>query len=161
MDVWGSGPSRDAQPSLAFTLMGGYSPGSAARPVRFRLGAFFGYTFLDEGKSKDTFLSLLVEPSLRIRLSPRRFSMQVGVGIGVLGISGLVSTSTLLMPDKTRGSNGMVPLVEVRPALTFEYWVVDSLALYVSPAIAYSPKKQYFNDAISRTELLAGGAFRF
>jgi Tetratricopeptide repeat len=160
VDAWGSGPSRDAQPSFALMLAGGYSFGKPTRAVRFRLGAVFGYTFLDEGLSQEKFVSFLLEPSVRFRL-PKRFSLQAGLGLGVLAISGLKPTSSLLVPGSTSKVTGAVSMLELRPALTVEYAIVESLAVFVTPAIAYSPKKLYFNDAISRTELLAGVVFRF
>ena len=56
-DAWSSGLQENAAPSFAFTLAGGYTFGSRGQ-VRFRLGALFGYTFLKEADSKDTFTSV-------------------------------------------------------------------------------------------------------
>ena len=55
---------ENAQPSFAFTLAGGYTFGSPASRVRFRLGALLGYTFLKETESKDTFTSFLIDPTI-------------------------------------------------------------------------------------------------
>ena len=126
----------------------------------FRLGAAFGYTFLDEGTSKETFLSFVVEPSVRIRLSAQRLWLQAGLGIGGLGVSGLKSTSSLLVPGNytITGSQGML---ELRPAASLEFLLTPALSLFAGPALAYSPQKPHFHAPISRFELYAGLAFRF
>ena len=94
-DTWSSGLKASAKPSFAFTLAGGYTFGNPASRVRFRLGALFGYTFLKESDSKDSFTSFLIDPTIVVRVASRLVLMG-DFGIGVLSISGLTSSSALL-----------------------------------------------------------------
>jgi hypothetical protein len=127
--------------------------------VRFRLGGHFGYTFLKEAASKETFLSLLLVPTLLLRASAR-----VGffgeLGVGVLGISGLKPTSALLDHSKTLRINGTQGLLEIRPALGVQFQLTPGVGIFATTAIDYSPKGTNFYQAISRTELLLGLSLR-
>jgi hypothetical protein len=160
-DFWASGLPGSAQPSFAFTLSGGYTfAGASDGALKFRLGAMFGYTFLQETSSNDTFVSLLLVPSLRIRLGASRLSLQADLGVGVLSIGGLKPTSELLSKQQALKINGAQGMLELRPALSLEYRVARSLGVFLGPAIAYSPKQAHFYAPISRVELLLGVAYR-
>jgi hypothetical protein len=160
-DFWASGLPGSAQPSFAFTLAAGYTfAGASDGALKFRLGAMFGYTFLQETMSNDTFVSLLVVPSLRIRLGASRLSLQADLGVGALSIGGLKPTSELLSKQQALKINGAQGMLELRPALSLEYRVARSLGVFLGPAIAYSPKQAHFYAPISRVELLLGVAYR-
>jgi hypothetical protein len=160
-DLWASGVRGKAQPSFAFTLTGGYTFGGPAdRTMSFRLGGFFGYTFLDEAASKETFIALLVVPSLRMRVAPERVYLRADLGLGVLALGGLKPTSALLAPMQAVMINGAQSMLEVRPALALEILLKPSLGVFAETAIAASPKKQYFYQPINRVELLAGLTYR-
>src|SRR5450432_1574245 len=70
-DTWASGVQGSAAPSFALTLAGGYTFGATTSTVRFRLGLLFGYTFLQETDSKDSFTSFLIDPTVEFRLAER------------------------------------------------------------------------------------------
>jgi hypothetical protein len=158
IDTWASGVEGSASPSFALSVSGGYTFGQAAATVRFRLGALFGYTFLQETSSKDSFVSFLIDPTLELRLS-RRFRLDVDLGLGVLAIGGLNSSSALLA-SSTVMVNGTQAFGEARIGVSLQYSLTPALALFAWPAIANSPKKQYFHGEISRVELLAGVMIR-
>ena len=157
-DTWSSGLQDHADPSFAFTLAGGYTFGGPQREVRFRLGALFGYTFLKETDSKDGFTSLVVDPTILIRGTPR-FQLMADVGIGFLSISGITKNSALLASPNVN-VNGSPALFLLRVGAGAEYDVIPNLSLFVWPALATSPKKKLFYSDITRFELLAGVAYR-
>jgi hypothetical protein len=157
-DTWSSGLQENAQPSFAFTLAGGYTFGPPAARVRFRLGALFGYTFLKESESKESFTSFLVDPTVVVRLAPR-FALMGDLGIGVLSIGGIKSTSALLETSSV-SVNGSQALGLVRIGVAGEYDLTRNVSLFLWPAYANSPKKQYFYQDIGRFEILAGVAYR-
>jgi|HubBroStandDraft_6_1064221.scaffolds.fasta_scaffold87235_3 hypothetical protein len=156
-DSWTSGVQGKADPSFAFTLAGGYTFGAPAATVRFRLGALLGYTFLQETSSKDSFTSFLIDPTAEFRLS-RRMRLDVDLGLGVLAIGGLKANSALLANAMT--VKGTQALSEVRIGAGLQYQLTPALSVFVWPAIANSPQKQYFHAAISRVEWLAGLTFQ-
>ena len=84
-------------------------------------------------------------------------------GLGVLAITGLKPSSALLVhtPGDTLMVKGAQGLSLVRIGIGVHYEVVPGFSLFVWPAIASSPKKEHFYQPITRTELLAGAAFRF
>jgi hypothetical protein len=160
VDGWTSGVQGKANASFAFMLAGGYTMGrDPVAPFRFRLGGSFGYTFLKEAASRETFLSLLVVPTLLIRASSR-----VGffgeLGLGVVGISGLQPTSALLDHNVTLKISGTQGLLEIRPALGVQFQLSPPVGLFLSAASDYSPKGQHFYQAINRTEVLVGLSLR-
>ena len=160
VDGWSSGVQGKPDASLALMLAGGYTFGHDPRaPVRFRLGAHFGYTFLKEATSRETFLAALLVPTLVIRASPR-LGFFGEFGVGVVGVSGLKSSSALL--DHTNGLriNGTQSLFEIRPALGVTIHLTPGLGLFATGATNYSPKKVNFYQAINRPELLLGVALR-
>jgi hypothetical protein len=157
-DTWASGVQGSADPSFALTLAGGYTFGAPTSTVRFRLGLLFGYTFLQETSSKDSFTSFLIDPTVEFRLTPR-IRLDVDLGLGVLSIGGLNANSALLADSKLT-VKGTQALSEVRIGAGVQYQLTPALSVFVWPAIANSPQKQNFHAAISRVELLAGLIFR-
>jgi hypothetical protein len=160
VDGWSSGVQGKADASFALMLTAGYTMGhDPVAPVRFRLGASFGYTFLKEAASKDTFLSLLVVPTLLIRAGAR-VGLFAELGLGVVGISGLVPTSGLLDHKQMLKINGTQSLAEIRPAVGLQIQLSPGVGLFTSAAVDYSPKGAHFYQPISRTELLFGLSLR-
>ena len=158
---WSSGVQGQADPSFAFTLATGYTFGDPGSRFRFRLGALFGYTFLSEPESRETFLSFLIDPTLDIRLSSTgRWHLYVDLGLGVLSVLGLESTSALLDQTRSLKVQGAQALGLTRLGVGLEYRVTPALGLFVWPAAANSPQKDHFYEPIARVELLFGAAFR-
>jgi hypothetical protein len=157
-DTWSSGLQENAAPSFAFTLAGGYVFGDPAAQVRFRLGALFGYTFLKEAESKDTFISLLVDPTVVVRLMPKAVLMG-DFGIGLMSISGLTPNSALLSSSMVN-VNGSQALAQIRIGVAGEYDIAPNVSVFLWPAYAHAFKKQYFYHDIGRFEILAGVSFR-
>ncbi len=158
-DSWSSGVAGSADPAFAFTLSGGYTFGSPQSNVRFRLGGLFGYTFLTEMSWRETFLSLVIDPTLEIRLAPRWF-LTGDLGLGMLTILGLKPQSVLLQQTQMLMINGAQSLFLARLGAGIHYRVSNELCVFLSPAIANSPKKTHYYDNISRVEMLLGIAFR-
>jgi hypothetical protein len=157
-DAWTSGLAENAAPSFALTLAGGYTFGAPEAQVRFRLGALFGYTFLKEMDSKDTFISLLVDPTVVVRVVPK-FSLMGDFGVGVLSISGLKPTSALLTSSMV-DVNGAQALATIRVGAAGEYDITPNVSVFLWPAYAHSFKKQFFYHDIGRFEVLAGVSYR-
>jgi hypothetical protein len=157
-DAWASGLQENAQPSFAFTLAGGYTFGAPSAQFRFRLGALFGYTFLKESSGKDTFTSFLIDPTLVFRAIPK-LTLMADLGLGVMSIGGLTKDSALLT-SKDVTINGAQALGLIRPGLAAEYDLTQNVSVFLWPAYAISPKKQYFYQNIGRFEVLAGVAIR-
>jgi len=160
-DVWQTGVNGTADPSFAFTLGAGYTFGSPASRLRFRLGGIFGYTFLaanDDG-SKVTFLSFLVDPTLEIRIVPR-WHVYFDIGLGFVAVAGLKPGSTLLERGQTLMVNGAQSLPETRVGAALEFRISPELAVYASPTLVNSPKREHFFKEISRVELVAGVTYR-
>jgi hypothetical protein len=153
-DTWSSGLQASAKPSFAFTLAGGYTFGNVASRVRFRLGALFGYTFLKENDSKESFTSFLIDPTIVVRLTPRLVLMG-DFGFGVLSIAGITPNSALL-ENSSVTVNGSQAFSLVRIGAAVEYDLTKSVSLFFWPAYANSPKKDHFYADIGRFELLAG-----
>jgi tetratricopeptide (TPR) repeat protein len=161
-DVWSSGVQGTANPSFAFTLGAGYRFGDPTARYRFRMGALFGYTFLSEEASKEHFLSFLLDPTLEVRLADR-WLLTADFGLGFMAITGLEPSSALLVhtPGDTLMIKGAQSLGLVRLGVGVHYEILPELSLFVWPAIASSPKKEHFYKQITRTEILAGAAYRF
>ncbi len=158
VDTWSSGLQEKAQPSFAFTLAGGYAFGPPQRQVRFRLGALLGYTFLKESASQENFMSLVVDPTILVRVTPH-LQLMGDIGIGFVSISGLKPTSALLdgsMPNV----NGSPALFLFRVGVGAEIDLAPTVSLFAWPAIAASAKRENFYSNITRVELLAGVAYR-
>jgi hypothetical protein len=157
-DTWSSGLQENAKPSFAFTLAGGYTFGAPSAEVRFRLGALFGYTFLNESSGKDTFISLLVDPTIVIHAMPK-LNLMGDLGIGVMSISGITQNSALLETTMVQ-VNGSQALGLIRIGVAGEYDLSENVSVFLWPAYANSPKKQFFYKDIQRFEVLAGVAIR-
>jgi hypothetical protein len=158
-DSWSSGFAGSADPAFAFTLSGGYTFGSPASNVRFRLGGLFGYTFLSEMSWRETFLSLVIDPTLEIRLAPRWF-LTGDLGLGMLTILGLRPQSVLLQQTQMLMINGAQSLFLARLGAGIHFRVTNELCVFLSPALANSAKKAHYYDDIRRVEMLFGLAFR-
>ncbi len=157
-DAWSSGLQENAQPSFAFTLAGGYTFGAPSAQFRFRLGALFGYTFLKESSGKDTFTSFLIDPTLVFRALPK-LTLMADLGLGVMSVGGITKDSALLT-TKDVSINGSQALGLVRVGVAAEYDLTQNVSVFLWPAYATSPKKQYFYQDIGRFEVLAGVAYR-
>ena len=157
-DTWASGVQGSADPSFALTLAGGYTFGAITSTVRFRLGLLFGYTFLQETSSKDSFTSFLIDPTVEFRLA-ERFRLDADLGIGVLSIGGLNANSALFANSMVT-VKGTQALAEIRIGVGVQYQLTPMVSIFLWPAIANSPKKEFFHAEISRVELLAGVIFR-
>lgn len=157
-DTWSSGLQENAKPSFAFTLAGGYTFGAPGAQVRFRLGALFGYTFLNESSGKDNFTSFLVDPTIVINVMPK-LNLMGDLGIGVMSISGLNQNSALLETSNV-AVNGSQALALIRVGVAGEYDLTQNVSIFLWPAYANSPKKQFFYKDIQRFEVLAGVAIR-
>ncbi len=158
-DTWAKGVQGSAKPSFAYTLGGGYSFGGPTSQVRFRLGVLFGYTFLSETDGRDTFLSLLLDPGLDVRLS-RRFRLDGDLALGVLSVGGLKPSSSLLDHSRPLAVSGTQALFETRLGVDLGLDLTPAWSLFGGPAVANSPKKKNFYADITRVELLFGVAYR-
>jgi hypothetical protein len=163
-NFWMLGVNGSAQPSFSFAAGAGYTfPPNLAnlgRRARFRLGALIAYTFLDDVGSKVSFISALVDPTVRIRISPERLFLNADVGVGVLAVAGLQQSSSLLVHDRVLAVNGTQSAFEVRPGLSVEYRFRPTWALVVGSGLAYSPKRTYFYQSMLRLELHLGFVLR-
>lgn len=163
-DVWSAGLRSHAAPSFAFTLDGGYTFGSPSARARFRLGGMFGYTFLKETGGTDSFTSLMVDPTVVVRVNDR-FRVSADLGLGFVSISGMTPTSTLLVIPKDGNklmiNGGAIARGLLRVGVAAEVDVARGFSVFVWPAIASSPKQENFYAALTRVEVLFGAAYRF
>jgi hypothetical protein len=162
-DAWSSGLQGTADPSFAFTIGAGYRFASPSR-LRFRLGGIFGYTFLNESASKETFLSFLADGALEFAIDAAGRWVLVGdLGLGVMSVAGLKSSSALL--DQTAGQmlviNGAQGMQLTRLGLAVQLRLLPELTVFAGPSINASPKKAHFHAPISRVETTIGLAYRF
>jgi hypothetical protein len=160
-DAWASAEHGSAQPSFGLDLAAGYTFGSDVMgPASFRLGVLYTYSFLSEPKSKVSFNSFFVEPSVRIRLSDRRWYLAGALGLGRLGISNVKSGSPLLVPPPKSTDMETIPATvgafALRPAVALQLHLTDALAAFASPALSFSPKPALFYADIVRFELVFG-----
>jgi Tetratricopeptide repeat len=163
-DTWSSGLRAAADPSFAFAIVSGYTFGQPTARFRFRLGGMFAETFLKETSNTDLFTSLLVDPMLVVRLT-NKLRLSGELGLGVVWISGMQPTSTLLIVpkdgNKLNVKGAAVARGLLRLGVSLSYDVVPGLAVFFWPAVASSPKSGYFYDALARVEVLFGAAYRF
>jgi hypothetical protein len=159
IDGWSSGVRGNADPSFALMVGAGYTLSQRSnRPVQLRLGGAFGYTFLQETASKETFSSLLFVPAVVWRVASR-LSLSGELGVGVLAVSGLKPGSSLLAANVTNVS-GTLSMLEFRPAIDVDVHLTPGLGLFLTGAIDRSPQATHFYQPISRSELLIGLSLR-
>jgi hypothetical protein len=160
-DAWATGtrPAYNVQPSFALNFTAGVALGNVYDRTSVRLGALVNTTKLEERAGKVRFTSLLAEPSLRVRMVPRRLYLSMGLGIGAVFISGIKSDSALL-GDPPAGKALVPPttitLFELRPAVGLQFHILPRLVGSVTPALSWSPPKDFFYEKIIRFELLFG-----
>jgi hypothetical protein len=163
-DTWSSGLRDKADPSFALAVDGGYTFGSPAARVRFRLGAIFSYTFLKETAATDTFLSFLIDPAVVVRVADRG-RVSADLGLGSVTITGLTPTSTLLATPKPgqayKIDGAGVSRGVVRLGVAGEYDLMPGLSVFVWPGVASSGKSGNFYGSLTRVEVLFGAAYRF
>ncbi|MDB4982800.1 MAG: hypothetical protein JWM82_3552, partial [Myxococcales bacterium] len=150
-------------PQLALDFAVGYTFGAVDAPARFRLGGFLGSTSLVENttpSNKIGFVSALLEPSLRVRVVPRRVYLLFGVGVGVLGVSNLKINSVLLA-RQARAINGTIALFETRFAAGLQVHLSPAWMLTMTPAFSISPQRAAFYGPIGRFELMFGLGYSF
>lgn len=158
---WMSGVAGSVDPSFSFAARFGYTfGGDPAARVRFRLGGLLGYTFLGDIGSKVHFVSVLVDPTLRVRVSAERLFVSASVGIGLLAIGGLESTSALLEKNMAVTVSGTQSMLEVRPGVRVEYRLRPVWSLFAGSSLGYSPKRTYFHASLVRMDVHLGVAFR-
>ena len=153
-----------ARPSFVLTGMGGYTFGAGTSRFRFRLGGLLGYTFLgaNEDGSNVTFVSVLIDPTLEIRLTQSgRLYGSVDFGLGAQVLFGLRPRSKLLAPNEMLAVNGAQSMVVSRIGATLGFRLTPDISLFTSLAQMNSPKKQHFFSDIARVEWLFGASFRF
>jgi hypothetical protein len=161
---WSSGVNGTAKPSFVLTLGLGYYFGQPMSRLRFHLGGLMGYTFLaaNEDGSNVTFVSLLVDPALEIRLSESgRLYGSVDLALGIQILTGMKERSKLLAANEMLTVTGAQGMLETRFGATIGYRLLPELALFSSLSSSNSQKKQHFYADITRVEWLFGGAYRF
>jgi hypothetical protein len=160
---WLAGPAGAKQSAFAATALLGYTFGEANHDarLRFRLGAVFQYSALREPGATDTFIDLLVDPTLRLRAWQQRLFFSADCGIGVLALAGLKPSSEFLARNQTVMVSGTQSLFEVRPALTATLRLYPAVEVFAGPALAVNPRKVHFHEPIVRLQILGGAALRF
>lgn len=133
--LWAEGIQGTATPSLGLTLSAGYAVLDRPR-LQLRLGALVGYSYLRDVASLDHFITVLADPLLRVRLWRERLYFFVELGLGVQIVAGLAAGSALL---DAGASPHTLAAFALRPALGLELRLVSRVALFVSPALVYSP----------------------
>ena len=146
------------------SLGGGYYFGAPMSRLRFRMGGLFGYTFLaaNDDNSNVSFISLLLDPALEIRLSPSgRWYGTVDLGLGLQMLTGVKEGSKLLAVNEgALKPDGALGMFETRFCLAVGYRWLPNLAVFSSLANSNSNQKQHFYAAITRVEWLFGLAYR-
>jgi Tetratricopeptide repeat len=159
VNLWAVGIPGGAQPSTNITITAGYTLLFTQR-IDLRLGVKLGYTYLADITSTDQFISVLIEPKLRIRLWQEKLFAFIDVGVGALIVSGVKSGSDLLTAGAA--SPGTVAAFELRPGVGIEYRVVPRFGIYLSPAMIYSPitNKKFTDSSMVRVDVSLGATLR-
>jgi hypothetical protein len=128
------------------------------------MGALGGLTFLaaNEDNTNVNFISLLLDPTLNIRLTQSgSLYLDLDFGVGLQILTGLKPRSRLLAPNEMLSVNGAQGMFETRFGGTLGYRLTYEISLFTSIAQSSSKRKQHFVGDISRTEWLFGGLYRF
>ena len=171
---------------FSFSVSGGYTFFTRDR-LSLRAGLRFGYSSLpDQRKSgilnrcvdpsgnqnvtcatTDHLISVLAEPTLRLRLFRERLYGFVSIGFGALVFTGVEAGSFWLPPSASLTGDAVTTRAafELRPSLGLEIRITQLFGVLVSPTVVYSPKPADFaapgaGDLV-RFEVQAGGQFRF
>jgi len=161
--TWLAGPASGRRSAFAATAVLGYAFGHEDRDarLRFRLGALFQYASLHEPNGTDTFLDVLVAPTLRIRAWEQRLFVSLDLGVGVLVLTGLKPSSDFLAHNQTATVTGTQTMLELRPGAAVTYRLYPAVELFAGPALAWNPKKAHFHEPMLRLQLAGGVALRF
>jgi hypothetical protein len=164
-NIKGSAPTQ-----FGLNLGAGYTFGDVYGAASFRLGALFATTSQSEGAGTTantlSFTSLLVEPSLRVRLIDRRLYLAGALGVGDLLVSGVRTTSVVVDPKVAMMSpppkiTNPISSFEVRPAIGLEVQISPALVAFVAPAIVVGAKPANFYQSLGRFELMFGASYLF
>src|SRR5262245_21890113 len=152
---WASGVvNGTAKPSFVFRVAAGYTFGAPTSRFRFRAGGLLGATFLaaNDDNSNVTFLSLLLDPTLDIRLTESgSWYLDLDLGIGLQILTGLKPGSRLLAPNEMLSVNGAQGMLETRLGGAVGYRLTPEISLFTSIAQSSSKKKNHFVGDITRT----------
>ena len=161
--TWLAGLASARRSAFLATAVLGYAFGNDDREarVRFRLGLLVAYASLREPSGTDTFLDVLVAPTLRIRAWEQRLFVSVDLGVGFLVLAGLKPSSAFLAHDQVATAEGTQSIFELRPGASLTYRLYPAVELFAGPALAWNPKKPHFHEAMLRLQLLGGLALRF
>jgi hypothetical protein len=161
--TWLAGLASARRSAFMGTAVLGYTFGNDDREarLRFRLGALFEYAGLREPTGSDTFLDVLVAPTLRIRAWDQRLFVSLDVGVGFLVLAGLKPSSDFLAHNQAATAVGTQSMFELRPGASVTYRLYPAVELFGGPALAWNPKKPHFHEPMLRLQLLAGVTLRF
>jgi hypothetical protein len=161
--IWVAGPVGGEQTAFAATALAGFTFGEDDREarLRFRLGVVFQYATLGEPGTKDTFIDLLIDPTLRVRAWEQRLYVSADVGLGALALAGLKPSSVFLAHNENVTLAGTQYLFEIRPAVTAAFRLYPAVELFAGPAVSMNPHRAHFHESMIRVELLGGVALRF
>jgi hypothetical protein len=161
-DFWLSGARQTPQPAAALSVDVGYRVAGTATGVEVRLGVKAAASFVSEPVSTDVLVSALFNPMIVIHAIPNRMFIFAELGVGMVVISGVAPGSVLLRSDANNVS-GALTAAELRPAIGAGLAMSSSVALYLTPAMAWSPSPSPFfqESSIVRGEIAAGTMFRF
>ena len=159
VNLWELGPAGGAQPSTNVAVSGGYRVWSSDR-LQLRVGAKLGYTYLVDVASTVHFISVLADPMLFVRLWRDKLYFFAELGLGVMIIPSLHDGSAFL-PANTSPS-GAFAQFELRPALGLEYRVTPMFAIFLAPAVIYSPapNSRFTDSSILRIDVSLGATLR-
>jgi hypothetical protein len=171
-DKWTSGLSikGTAPAQLAWGLGGGYTFGDVFGGASFRLGVLFVRSTLDEGgtnnipKNTLSFTTLMVEPSVRLRLVTRRLYLTGGLGIGDTLVGGVKVSSVVVDPKIAQARPNITNPISsftVRVGVGLQLHLTPGLVAFASPAILSGAKPANFYQTLGRFEMLFGAAYYF
>jgi len=161
--TWLAGPATGRRSAFAATALLGYTFGDDDRDarLRFRLGALVQYASLHEPNGTDTFLDVLIAPTMRVRVWEQRLFVSLDLGVGFLVLAGLKPSSDFLAHNQASTAVGTQSIFELRPGATVTYRLYPAVELFAGPALAWNPKKPHFHEPMLRLQLSGGVALRF